>query len=148
MRIGLLVAALCADAAQLRLNARAPSHSPVTKVILLISRVQTNIENEGKEEAKAYDKYACFCKEQADGKQYAIDKANELVERLTAEIGAAESEKARLEGEISDLNDAIDGIEGDMDKANQTRESDHASYLERDAELQEGIQGAKDAINE
>ena len=35
-----------------------------------------------------------------------------------------------------------------MDKANQTRESDHASYLERDAELQEGIQGAKDAINE
>jgi hypothetical protein len=151
MRIGLLVAALCADAAQLRLaraEDNAPSHSPVTKVILLISRVQTNIENEGKEEAKAYDKYACFCKEQADGKQYAIDKANDLEERLTAEIGAAESEKARLEGEISDLNDAIDGIEGDMETANDTRKSEHEAYLERDAELQEGIQGAKDAINE
>jgi hypothetical protein len=148
MRIGLLVAALCADAAQLRLNARAPSHSPVTKVILLISRVQTNIENEGKEEAKAYDKYACFCKEQADGKQYAIEKANELEERLTAQIDAADAEKSRLQGEISDLNDAIDGIEGEMDKANQTRESEHLSYLERAAELDEGIQGAKDAINE
>jgi hypothetical protein len=110
--------------------------------------VQTNIENEGKEEAKAYDKYACFCKEQATGKQYAIEKANELEERLTAEIDAADSEKQRLEGEISTLNDEIDGVEGEMDKANQTRESDHASYLERDAELQEGIQGAKDAINE
>ena len=69
--------------------------------------MQTNIENEGKEEAKAYDKYACFCKEQATGKQYAIEKANELEERLTAEIEAAESEKERLEGEISTLNDEI-----------------------------------------
>merc|ERR1719388_438078 len=118
MRIGLLVAALCADAAQLRLNARAPSHSPVTKVIRLISSVQTNIENEGKEEAKAYDKYACFCKEQADGKQYAIDKANELEERLTAQIDA--------------LNDEIDGIEDEMEKANDTRKDEHTAYLDRD----------------
>jgi uncharacterized coiled-coil DUF342 family protein len=147
MRIGLLVAALCADAAQLRL-ARAPSHSPVTKVILLISRVQTNIENEGKEEAKAYDKYACFCKEQADGKQYAIDKANELEESLTAKIDAATSEKERLQGEISTLDGEITGIEDEMDTANTTRKDEHASYLERKAELEEGIQGAKDAINE
>merc|ERR1719409_1054655 len=149
MRIGLLVAALCADAAQLRLHsARGPSHSPVTKVILLISRVQTNIENEGKEEAKAYDKYACFCKEQADGKQYAIDKANELEERLTAQIDADTSEKERLQGEISTLTDEISGIETDMDTANDTRKTEHAAYLARRAELEEGIQGAKDAINE
>merc|ERR1719487_2081792 len=35
-----------------------------------------------------------------------------------------------------------------METANDTRKSEHEAYLERDAELQEGIQGAKDAINE
>ena len=43
--------------------------------MLLLSRIQTTIENEGKEEAKAYDKFACFCKEQADEKQSATARA-------------------------------------------------------------------------
>merc|ERR1719456_829213 len=104
MRIGLLVAALCADAAQLRLaRAKAPSHSPVTKVILLISRVQTNIENEGKKEAKQYDKYACFCKEQADGKQYAIEKSDAKIKKATAQIELLDSQINELNEELKEL---------------------------------------------
>ena len=32
-------------------------------------------------------RYACFCKEQADNKQYAIEKFTEQIEVLVVEIG-------------------------------------------------------------
>ena len=50
------------------------STTPVEQVIGLLEKLQAQIQEEGKAEAAAYDKFACFCKEQADNKQYAIEK--------------------------------------------------------------------------
>ena len=40
--------------------------SPVEKVIQMLADMQAQVINEGKAEARTYDKFACFCKEQAD----------------------------------------------------------------------------------
>merc|ERR1712107_608703 len=46
--------------------------SPVEKVIDLLKQLQAETEEQGNKEAAQYDKFACFCKEQADEKLYQI----------------------------------------------------------------------------
>merc|ERR1719486_235886 len=92
----LLPAALCADAQQ-KVN-------PVEKVITLLEKLQGEIEEEGKTEAAAYDKFACFCKEQADDKQYAIEKAIEAENMLSARISDHEAQKNILDQEVMEHN--------------------------------------------
>merc|ERR1719379_569985 len=74
--------------------------TPVEKVIELLKSLEVQIEEEGKTEAADYDKFACFCKEQADGKLYAIEKSTKKIEKLQAEIAELESQIAGLEDQI------------------------------------------------
>ena len=53
------------------------------KNVSLEKLMKENAE-ESKKGAAAYDKYACFCKEQADNKIYGIEKFNETIEVLAA----------------------------------------------------------------
>eukprot|EP00428_Durinskia_dybowskii_P008343 CAMPEP_0170302440 /NCGR_PEP_ID=MMETSP0116_2-20130129/51502_1 /TAXON_ID=400756 /ORGANISM="Durinskia baltica, Strain CSIRO CS-38" /LENGTH=82 /DNA_ID=CAMNT_0010554307 /DNA_START=23 /DNA_END=267 /DNA_ORIENTATION=+ len=61
--------------------------TPVEKVVELLENLSKKVEQEGKDEAAAYDKFACFCKEQMDDKTYQIEKSDEKIEELTAKIG-------------------------------------------------------------
>lgn len=140
----LLATAFRADARQLRQPG--PSHSPVTKVILLITRIQKQIENEGAVEAKAYDKFACFCKEQADEKQYAIEKAQESESRLSARIEEAQAQKDELDANVATLNSEVDDLNTDITEANATRTSGHDAYVARDENLKKGIEGIDKAL--
>merc|ERR1719439_272460 len=60
--------------------------TPVKKVIELLKALEGQVEEEGKKEAAEYDKFACFCKEQADDKLYAIEKSEAKIKDLTAQI--------------------------------------------------------------
>jgi hypothetical protein len=140
----LLATAARADALQLRQPG--PSHSPVTKVILLITRIQKQIETEGAVEAKAYDKFACFCKEQADGKQYAIEKAQEEESRLSARIEEAQAQKDELDANVAQLNSEVDDINTEITEANSTRTTGHDAYVARDENLKKGVEGIEKAL--
>merc|ERR1719453_2150985 len=82
--------------------------NPVEKVTALLEKLQAEVEEEGKSEAAAYDKFACFCKEQADNKQYAIEKF-------------IEQEKAQLDSEIVTLKEEIGVLEEEQQKADEIR---------------------------
>merc|ERR1712224_369246 len=71
--------------------------SPVGKVITLLERLRKEIQKEGTEEAKDYDKFACFCKEQADEKLYAITKSKEKIKMLEAQIKELDAQIKELE---------------------------------------------------
>jgi cell fate (sporulation/competence/biofilm development) regulator YmcA (YheA/YmcA/DUF963 family) len=53
--------------------------------------LSAKVTAEGQKEAAAYDKYACFCKEQADEKLYAIEKSEAKIKDLKAEIEELET---------------------------------------------------------
>ena len=80
--------------------------TPVEKVTQLLNQLLAKVEDQGKLEATQYDKYACFCKEQADDKLYSIEKYTKEIELLTAQIGALDSEIAEkllvLQGKTTD----------------------------------------------
>merc|ERR1719428_2229458 len=65
--------------------------NPVAGVVKLLSKLQAKIMEEGKAEAAAYDKFACFCKEQADDKHYSINKKAARIGELAASIKKLEA---------------------------------------------------------
>jgi len=138
----LLVAALGADQKQ-KVEQKV---NPVEKVTHLLEKIQKEIEEEGKEEAAAYDKYACFCKEQADNKQYAIEKFAEQIEVLSAKIEAKTATKSQLDADIGELIKEIKEVNDDQTAAQGIRDTENEEYVEREGKLSTAIQRMKDAI--
>merc|ERR1719253_174602 len=91
--------------------------NPVEQVTALLEKLQAEVEEEGKSEAAAYDKFACFCKEQADNKQYAIEKFQEQENVLSGKIQAKEATKNQLDTEISEHNADVTTLEGEHETA-------------------------------
>jgi hypothetical protein len=120
--------------------------TPIEKVMELMKKLSAQTEAEGKKEAEEYDKFACFCKEQADDKLYAIEKSTAKIEKQTARIN-------KLEGEIADLNTAINALtqkieakEAEIKDAEDVRAAQHADYVEEDEKMQAAIKAIKGAI--
>merc|ERR1719345_535119 len=82
--------------------------TPVESVVKLLERLEAQTMAEGKKEAAAYDKFACFCKEQADEKLYSITKKAEQIAFLDAEIKSLTADVTQLNKEIAQLNTDID----------------------------------------
>merc|ERR1719389_346933 len=97
--------------------------TPVQSVINLLEKLEKQTMAEGKAEADAYDKFACFCKEQADEKLYSITKANEKISLLTAQIKTLTGELSGLSKEISTLNTEIDDLKGTCEDEQKARDT-------------------------
>jgi len=125
-----------------------PVHAvtPVQKVVALLKNLEVQLEEEGKAEAAQYDKYACFCKEQADSKLYAIESSTAKIEALQAKIGELDGEIADLNNDISGLSKKISGLEGDIANATASREAEHEEYLKEAADMSSAIDALMRAI--
>jgi uncharacterized coiled-coil DUF342 family protein len=121
--------------------------TPVEKVVTLLKNLQDKLTAEGATEAAQYDKFACFCKEQADEKQYAMEKSDKKLKYLKAEIAELRTAKSNLEQGIAGLTEHIDQLENDMDTKSQTRERQHGKYLERAKDMNEAISGCERAVD-
>mmetsp|Transcript_135866 Transcript_135866/g.378636 ORF Transcript_135866/g.378636 Transcript_135866/m.378636 type:complete len:716 (+) Transcript_135866:72-2219(+) len=120
--------------------------TPVEKVISLLGKISMQIEEEGKNEAAEYDKYACFCKEQLDSKTYAIEKSEEKIEVLTAKIAKLDADITELLQQVTQLSTEITGLEGDISAEEATRAADHAAYLTSDANITGAIKAVEGAL--
>jgi len=120
--------------------------TPVEKVIQLLAKLSAQIAEEGAKEAAEYDKYACFCKEQADSKQNAIEKSDEKIEALEAAIEKLSTEIADLNEDIAVLGKQITKLEEDMKVEKKKRDEEHEKYVEADKEMAEAISAIRAAI--
>lgn len=120
--------------------------TPVEKVIDLLTNLRKDTEEQGQLEAKQYDDYACFCKSHADKKQYAIEKSDKLIGKLTSKIEKLDGEIALLDSQIAKLTEEIADLDADIESRTQTRADEHAKYKEVDADLSGAIAAMQDAI--
>merc|ERR1719232_2229959 len=88
--------------------------TPMEKVIVLLKDLSAKVEAEGKKEAAQYDKYACFCKEQADNKLYAIETSEEKIKKLKAKIADLTAKISELDGDVATLSKKIDDLAGEI----------------------------------
>merc|ERR550514_1366016 len=101
---------------------------------------------EGKAEAAGYDKFACFCKEQADEKLYSITKANEKISLLTAEIKTLTGDLTGLGKDISALNTEIDDLKKTCEDEQKARDKDFNAYAVQRDDMASAIAGCGQAI--
>lgn len=115
--------------------AGAETVTPVEKVIELLKNLAAKTTAEGKKDAAAYDKYACFCKEQADDKLYAIEKSQKKIGKLDAKINELTNAVAELNTQISDLSVTISDHEAEIKTITEHSDTAHAGYVEQAREL-------------
>merc|ERR1719158_1087795 len=133
-----LFAAATADAAKV---------TPMDKVIKLLNDLSAKVTAEGAKEAAQYDKFACFCKEQADEKLYSIEKSDAKIKDLKAEIKELDTAIAELNSEISDLSKQISKLESEIETKTKKREKEHAEYEVKATDLNEAIAACGAAID-
>jgi predicted nucleic acid-binding Zn-ribbon protein len=120
--------------------------TPIEKVMELMKKLSAEVTEQGKVEAEQYDKYACFCKEQADEKLYNIEKSESIIKKQTAKISKLETEISELNTEINDLTVLIEDKEAEIKAAEEERAEQHEKYLAVDKDMAAAIKGIKGAI--
>merc|ERR1719265_2204773 len=120
--------------------------TPVESVINLLEKLEKQTMAEGKAEADGYDKFACFCKEQADEKLYSITKAGQKIELLTAEIDSLQGDITNLDKEIADLNTEISNLQSTCEAEQKARDDAFNKYAIRRDDLAGAISGCDEAI--
>jgi len=117
------------------------------KVITLLKSLSTKVAAEGAKEAAQYDKYACFCKEQADEKLYAIEKSDDKLASLKAQITDLDAAIAQLNSDISDLSKKATRLDGEIKTATNKRNTEHAEYEAKATDMNEAIDACGAALD-
>jgi len=146
MRVTAIVVNVFATIVCWHASADSAQINPVASVVKLLEKLQKQTQEEGKAEAKAYDKFACFCKEQADDKLYSITKKTKKIALLTAEIKQLTADITRLSQDIVRMNKEIAGLEQTNADQKAARDTEFAAYvIERD-DLGLAVSSCKEAI--
>jgi septal ring factor EnvC (AmiA/AmiB activator) len=120
--------------------------TPIEKVVELLKKLSADISAEGKVEAAEYDKFACFCKEQADEKLYAIETSTKKIALAKAKEDELKKSIGELSQEVSDLSTKIGNLETDIQKATDKREGEYETYTKQAKDLNDAISACERAI--
>jgi len=120
--------------------------TPIESVVNLLTKLKSQTVKEGQAEAKAYDKFACFCKEQADNKFYSITKATKKISLLDAEIKSLTADMTKLNQDIVKMNKEIVENKDTCVTEKGSRDKDFAAYVVRREDLKSAVREAEDGI--
>jgi hypothetical protein len=142
----LCVAALAALLCQT--NAAVVTTTPIARVIGLLGKLQAQVEREGKKEAAEYDKYACYCKDEADTTLYNIENSKEKIAVLAADIKKLDAEIDDLDADIKELTATIKEKKEDIATAVKKRGVQNKAYVKEATEIADAIAALEGAIDE
>jgi hypothetical protein len=80
---------------------------PVTRVVELLEKLQTDARTDQEAEQKTYDKYACWCETTTKRKAAAIDQAKADIRTASNDVLALRGKRATLASEIEDHAEEI-----------------------------------------
>jgi len=120
--------------------------TPIEKVIQLIEGLKKEVEDDGKAEASAYDKFACFCKDTTGKKSSSVKKGKDSIDRLSANIGDKTQERKEDITELGERKQKQEELSQKLDETIARCAKEKAEYEAEAADLSKAIQGLKDAI--
>lgn len=118
----------------------------VIKVITFLESMSAKLEKEGEEQAVAYDKYACWSKNQADDKVYTIEKLKEKEAKLSALIDKLTSEIADHDAKVAQEKSTLAKNEEELKLANEHRADGQAEFQKAYDELTNAVKMVRAAI--
>merc|ERR1719454_352782 len=122
--------------------------TPVEKVITLMEELKTEVEDEGKSEAKLYDEFACFCKDTTQEKSDAIKTEQDNIEEYAAAMQENTELSAAKGVEIQELDQEIADITKHIEQITSMREAEVTQYEATAADLGKGVSSLEGAISD
>merc|ERR1719359_1942712 len=103
--------------------------TPVQKVVQLLQGMVEKGKKEKHEEQVQFAAYKQFCDDTTVEKQRSIAEANEMIEKLTADIAKYQDTAAQLEKEIAAHDDDIATWDGDAKASSKVRQIENTDYM-------------------
>jgi len=145
----LLAGAPAAEAALRQKTAALAEHraNPIRKVVTLLQKMQTKVEEEGVKEKELYDKFMCYCKTGGETLEASISAAADTkipelgsdIEKSTAELASDKETLAQAQADRSSAKTA-------MAEATGLREKEAAAYAAEKAEYGANIGAITKAV--
>jgi len=126
--------------------AQANQVSPVTKVLQLLSDMQTKIIGEGEAAHAIYAEFAEMCEERSATLQFEIKTGKGEVADLKATIAEETAIAASLDTKVEELTASIATDEADLEAATTIRAKENADFKAEEKELSEVIDALQRAI--
>lgn len=129
--------------------ASAADVTPVEKVITMLEDLMTETIVEGKAEAKTYDKFACFCKDNTEDKTTAIQEGTDRVASLEADIADRIAYRNKQDQAILESHKALDANTLKEKAGRKKRADEHAQFAKEKADvniLKKEIIAAKETL--
>merc|ERR1719487_1706382 len=146
MVLALAVAVGASAAGETKKVALKQKGTPIESVITMLEKLEAQTKEEGKKEAASYDKFACFCKEQADEKFYLINKAKKKIKLLESEIETLDGEIEELEAETAKAKEEKKGLDEEIEADKKARQEALEAFMKADGEKAELIDALDRAI--
>jgi peptidoglycan hydrolase CwlO-like protein len=121
------------------------SEHPIKRIIGLLDGLVSTAEQEGKDEALAYDKFAHWCVTSIKTVTGAIDGENQKISMLTSQIAGEEKLIAQLTEQIGKLEKEISDAENAAERAKDMRKDGADLYAKVSADHKATIKAIGDA---
>merc|ERR550539_878715 len=126
--------------------AQANQLSPITKVVQLMSDMQTKIIGEGEAAHAIYAEFAEMCEERSKNLQFEIKTGKGEIADLKAVIDEETATAESLTTKVEELTASIATDEADLDAATKIRAKESADFVAEEKELSEVIDSLQRAI--
>jgi len=120
--------------------------TPVEKVIKLIDELLKELEADGKAEAKTYEEFACFCKDETMTKSDSIEEGKETIDELSASIAAKTAEKEEMEAAVQKKKAELEALENKKRETEALLSKKTTEYEAAAADLSKAISSLEGAI--
>jgi len=120
--------------------------SAVTRVVQLLQELQARIEQDGKDEQQAYDKYACWCETMTSKKAQSITKVKAELQSTGSAILRLKGTVATKSAEMKVLAEDIRKNEEAQKTATAIRQRENEAFVAEKAEMEQATTALEKAI--
>jgi hypothetical protein len=136
----------CAVLLALLVGVVANEVTPIDKVITLIESLKKEVETDGSDEAKAYEEFACFCKDTTDKKSKSVNSGAKKIDVLSADVADKTQEQKDDRTQHSSRKKDHEDLNRKLEETKVRCAKEKAEYNAEAADLSKAIQGLNDAI--
>merc|ERR1719203_952613 len=122
------------------------TESPIKRVVGLLQKMKSELEEEANKEAEMYDKMVCWCETNEKEKTKAIADAEARDKELVAEIQSRSAKFGEVATEVDALKKQIAEDTASLKEAEALREKENAAFMAEEKDLVQAVANLKNAI--
>jgi len=119
---------------------------PVAKVIAVLNQMYKDLQREGKEDEETYEKFSCWCTTNQKDLPANIQKAQDTIDQLEANIAEFTATAETLSSQITSLEKEVDENQKSLAQAQTLRREEFAEFNGEEKDALEAIRALESAI--